>query len=250
MTGSSNAAGNGFIASLAKPGGNITGLSTQAEEVLSKSIEYLHEAAPAARRIAILLNETHPSLAVFWASAQAACAALDLSALHVVAKCPGAIRSCRRADYEPTIAGCDGDPGRPVLHRTGEAARADANHPAAGGVWNARGRHRWRRIARLHHQSTGALSLLGQMGGQDSMLLADARPFRCHAGVRNRDRRRSRQRSRPHQVERREADCRVQGHAQAAEGDQCHSSTNGSNAPNPVAEREHPCPLLSRSSSR
>ena len=58
MTGSSNAVGNGFIASLAKPGGNITGLSTQAEEVLSKSIEYVHEAAPAARRIAILLNET------------------------------------------------------------------------------------------------------------------------------------------------------------------------------------------------
>jgi putative tryptophan/tyrosine transport system substrate-binding protein len=88
MAGSSNAVGNGFIASLAKPGGNITGLSTQAEEVLSKSIEYLHEAAPAARRIAILLNETHPSLAVFWASAQATCAALDLSALRVVASAP------------------------------------------------------------------------------------------------------------------------------------------------------------------
>jgi putative ABC transport system substrate-binding protein len=88
MTSSSNAVGNGFIASLAKPGGNITGLSTQAEEVLSKSIEYLHEAAPAARRIAILLNETHPSLAVFWASAQATCAALDLSALRVFASTP------------------------------------------------------------------------------------------------------------------------------------------------------------------
>jgi len=88
MVGSSNAVGNGFIASLSKPGGNITGLSTQAEEVLGKSIEYLHEAAPAARRIAILLNETHPSLAVFWASAQAACAALDLNALRVVASAP------------------------------------------------------------------------------------------------------------------------------------------------------------------
>ena len=39
------------------------------------------------------------------------------------------------------------------------------------------------------------------------------------------------QRSRPHQVERRPGNHRIQGHAQAAEGDQCRSSTNGRNAP-------------------
>ena len=88
MAGVSNAVGTGFVASLAKPGGNITGITSQQEEVLGKLIGILHEVAPGARRIAILLNESNPSHAVFWAGAQSACAALDLVALRVVASAP------------------------------------------------------------------------------------------------------------------------------------------------------------------
>ena len=88
MAGVSNAVGAGFVASLAKPGGNITGITSQQEEVLGKLIGILHEVAPGARRIAILLNESNPSHAVFWAAAQSACAALDLVALRVVASAP------------------------------------------------------------------------------------------------------------------------------------------------------------------
>jgi len=88
MAGISNAVGNGFIASLARPGANITGIATQSEEALGKLIGLLHEVAPGARRIAILLNESNPSHAVFWAAAQNACAALDLVALRVVASAP------------------------------------------------------------------------------------------------------------------------------------------------------------------
>ena len=84
----SNAVGAGLVASLAKPGGNITGITSQQEEVVGKLIEILHEVTPGARRIAILLNETNPSHAVFWAGAQSACAALDLVALRVVASAP------------------------------------------------------------------------------------------------------------------------------------------------------------------
>jgi len=89
MAGVLNAVGAGFIASLAKPGGNITGITTQQEEVLGKLIGILHEIAPEARRIAILLNENHPSHVLFWAGAQSACAALDLVPLRVVASAPG-----------------------------------------------------------------------------------------------------------------------------------------------------------------
>ena len=88
MAGVSNAVGAGFVASLAKPGGNITGFTSQQEEVLGKLIGILHEVTPGARRIAILLNESNPSHAVFWAGAQSACAALDLVALRVVASAP------------------------------------------------------------------------------------------------------------------------------------------------------------------
>ena len=88
MAGVSNAVGAGFVASLAKPTGNITGLTSQQEEVFGKLIGILHEVAPGARRIAILLNESNPSHAVFWAGAQSACSVLDLVALRVVASTP------------------------------------------------------------------------------------------------------------------------------------------------------------------
>ncbi len=88
MAGVSNAVGAGFVAGLAKPGGNITGFTSQQEELLGKLIGILHEVTPGARRVAILLNESNPSHSVFWASAQSACAALDLVALRVVASAP------------------------------------------------------------------------------------------------------------------------------------------------------------------
>jgi putative tryptophan/tyrosine transport system substrate-binding protein len=88
MAGVSNAVGAGFVTSLAKPRGNITGFTSQQEEVLGKLIGVLHEVTPGARRIAILLNESYPAHEVWWAAAQSACAALDLVALRVVASAP------------------------------------------------------------------------------------------------------------------------------------------------------------------
>jgi putative tryptophan/tyrosine transport system substrate-binding protein len=80
--------GNGFVASLARPGANITGMTSQQEEVLGKLIGILHEVTPGSRRVAIMLNESSPNHPVFWVAAQRACAALDLVALRVVASTP------------------------------------------------------------------------------------------------------------------------------------------------------------------
>ncbi len=88
MASVNNAVGNGFVASLAKPGGNITGITTQGEETLGKLIGILHEVVPGAQRVAIVLNDGNPNHAVFWAAAQRACSALDLVALRVVANTP------------------------------------------------------------------------------------------------------------------------------------------------------------------
>ena len=93
MAGASNAAGAGLVASLARPGGNITGFTSQQEEVLGKLIGVLHEVAPDARRIAILLNEDSMSRTLFWAAGQSACAALNLVALRIVASAPAQFRS-------------------------------------------------------------------------------------------------------------------------------------------------------------
>ena len=48
--------GNGLVASLAKPGGNVTGLSLQAANLAGKRIELLREVVPELRRLAIIFN--------------------------------------------------------------------------------------------------------------------------------------------------------------------------------------------------
>ncbi len=52
--------GNGFAASLARPGGNITGLSTQYPEISGKQLELLKEIVPRLSRVAVLENSTQP----------------------------------------------------------------------------------------------------------------------------------------------------------------------------------------------
>ena len=83
-----NPVGAGFVTSLGRPGGNITGLSNQQEEVLPKLVQVLHEMAPAARRVAVMLSENNPSHAALWTSARDACLSLGLVPLRVVASTP------------------------------------------------------------------------------------------------------------------------------------------------------------------
>jgi putative ABC transport system substrate-binding protein len=52
--------GNGFVASLAKPGGNITGLSTLAPEISGKQLELLKETVPKLSRVAVFGTSTIP----------------------------------------------------------------------------------------------------------------------------------------------------------------------------------------------
>jgi putative ABC transport system substrate-binding protein len=52
--------GNGFVASLARPGGNITGLSTLAPELSGKQLELLKEIVPRLSRVAVLGTSTIP----------------------------------------------------------------------------------------------------------------------------------------------------------------------------------------------
>jgi ABC-type uncharacterized transport system substrate-binding protein len=51
----------GLVASLARPGGNITGLSTIAPQLMAKKLELLREVAPQVSRVAVLWNPTSPS---------------------------------------------------------------------------------------------------------------------------------------------------------------------------------------------
>jgi putative tryptophan/tyrosine transport system substrate-binding protein len=53
----------GLVSSLARPGGNLTGVTTLGVEVGPKQLELLHELVPAATEIGLLLNPTNPALA-------------------------------------------------------------------------------------------------------------------------------------------------------------------------------------------
>jgi len=52
--------GNGFVASLARPGGNITGLSNLAQDLSGKQLELLKEIVPKLSRVAVFGTSTTP----------------------------------------------------------------------------------------------------------------------------------------------------------------------------------------------
>ena len=70
--------GNGFVASLARPGGNITGLSTLYPEISGKQLELLKEVVPRLQRVAVFGNSTHPGNAQTLKETQLAAGALAL----------------------------------------------------------------------------------------------------------------------------------------------------------------------------
>jgi putative tryptophan/tyrosine transport system substrate-binding protein len=75
--------GTGHVASLSRPGGNITGLSELASELDAKALEVLKEAVPRATRIGVLWNPATPSQVPGMQSVEAAGKRLGLE-LHLV----------------------------------------------------------------------------------------------------------------------------------------------------------------------
>jgi putative ABC transport system substrate-binding protein len=51
---------SGLVASLARPGGNVTGLSSQMTDTAAKRLEFLREVVPSLRRVAIMVNVSNP----------------------------------------------------------------------------------------------------------------------------------------------------------------------------------------------
>src|SRR5262249_31276921 len=70
--------GTGLVSSLARPGGNVTGLSNQVPEVAGKRLELLREVVPGLRRLAILANVGNPAAVQEMGEAQAAAGKLGL----------------------------------------------------------------------------------------------------------------------------------------------------------------------------
>ena len=71
--------GAGLVASLARPGGNITGLTTQAPDLVGKRLQLLKEAIPRLSRIAVLWNAANPANVPLWREARDAARALGVT---------------------------------------------------------------------------------------------------------------------------------------------------------------------------
>ena len=70
--------GSGLVANLAKPGGNVTGLSLQAANLAGKRIEFLREVLPQLRRLAIIFNVGNDQTVLEMSETQAAARTLGL----------------------------------------------------------------------------------------------------------------------------------------------------------------------------
>ena len=77
--------GTGIVASLAHPGGNITGVTNIVAELAAKRLELLKEMVPGATHIAVILNPDNPNAAPQLKSAQAAAKQLKIELRPVIA---------------------------------------------------------------------------------------------------------------------------------------------------------------------
>jgi len=73
--------GAGLVASLPRPGGNVTGLSNQSADLAGKRVEHLREVVPGLRRLAVLANVSNPVSGVEMGEVQAL--GLDVVTLEI-----------------------------------------------------------------------------------------------------------------------------------------------------------------------
>src|SRR5262245_48349614 len=79
MSGGTDPVATGLVQSLARPGGNITGVTIMNEELAGKRLELLKETSPKVSRLGVLWNSANPGTAVVFKQTQAAAQELRLS---------------------------------------------------------------------------------------------------------------------------------------------------------------------------
>ena len=79
MSGGTDPVATGLVLSLARPGGNITGVTIMNEELAGKRLELLRETSPRVSRLGVLWNSANPGTAVVFKQTQAAAQELSLS---------------------------------------------------------------------------------------------------------------------------------------------------------------------------
>ena len=97
MAGVGNAVSRGFVASLAKPGGNITGLTTRSPDLADKRLELLKELLPNISRVALLRNASRKGTEEHLREAEVAARKLGLQLQSLEVRQPEDIETAFRA---------------------------------------------------------------------------------------------------------------------------------------------------------
>jgi putative tryptophan/tyrosine transport system substrate-binding protein len=101
MTNDNDPVGNRFIASLARPGGNITGLLTVSPELSGKRLELLKETVPRLSRVAVFGSSTTLGNAQVLKETELAAGALGVKLLYLDVLVPRILRR----HFEPQAKG-------------------------------------------------------------------------------------------------------------------------------------------------
>lgn len=128
--------GTGFVSSLARPGGNVTGLTVQAPEVQGKVLQLLKEALPRASRMAVLWDPGEPGRQVPANEAVQAARALGLHVQLVPVRTAGeldlAFKRMGREKYHAVIV----QPGQVMFAQRKEIADLAAANGIATMAWS------------------------------------------------------------------------------------------------------------------
>jgi putative ABC transport system substrate-binding protein len=137
MVGVGDPIGTGIVASLARPGGNVTGLSLIAPELAAKRLELAKEALPGLARIAILWNPNNPSVRLRFRETEAAARVVSLKLESIEARQAGdfekGLQAAARAGAQALITTED---ALMSAHRA-DIIRLAMRHrlPAISGLW-------------------------------------------------------------------------------------------------------------------
>jgi putative ABC transport system substrate-binding protein len=103
MAASADPIGAGFVASLARPGGNITGLSRVAPEAEEKRLELLKQTLPKAGQVAFIWDPNNPGLLVRFKAVQITARSLGLDVLSLEVRGPDDLQSALKPAADKRI---------------------------------------------------------------------------------------------------------------------------------------------------
>lgn len=111
MVGLNDPVGSGLVASLARPGGNTTGIATMNDDLAAKLVEFVRETLPRAKRLAVLINPQNASNRPIFQAVQRAAAGAGMTADAYEADAPerigGAFAALSQTRPDALLTGFD-----------------------------------------------------------------------------------------------------------------------------------------------